>query len=251
MKRRRKQRFNGKLYGKPIGMYGLIFILAITIGIARDRNVKADTFHTNRNIVATSSIYNSKDKTTNIIENGVEAEVVKTESKSPPIKKTMPNYKLNLSLENQKLIYELCQKNGLSYEFVLSVFNLESGFRANAINKNTNGTSDSGIAQLNSRFMSEYEDNAITYCNLPKGTIFDPFNAEHGIRAGIGTLTRLKNYWVQKGVNGADLMPVIVGSYNLGTKAYEEYIQKTGTIEREYSKQIQKRKDKLKTSNTL
>ena len=247
MKRRRK-RFDGKLYGKPIGMYGLIFLLAITIGIARDRNVKADDHIINRNIVATSSIYSSKDKTTNIISNGVEEEEEVKEAKSPPV---MPNYKLNLSKENQKLIFELCLKNNLSYEFVLSVFNLESGFRANAINKNTNGTCDSGIAQLNSKFMGDYEENAITYCDLPQGTVFDPFNAEHGIRAGIGTLTRLKNYWVQKGVRGADLMPVIVGSYNLGTQAYEEYIQKTGTIEREYSKQIQIRKDKLKTRNSL
>gem|GEM_PF-2725377 len=247
MRRRRKQRFNGKLYGKPIGMYGLIFILAITIGIARDRNVKADDHIINRNIVATSSIYSSKDKTTNIIENGVEE--VKKDAKSPP--KTMPNYKLNLSLENQKLIYSLCQKNNLSYEFVLSVFHYESSFNPKAIHINTDSSRDCGFVQLNSFYTDEYRNNGIKYCNLPESVDFDVFNPDHSIRAGIGTLASLVNYWTSRGIRGSILMEYVTGSWNMGVSGFTNYIKQTGTTKREYSKQIQIRKDKLKNSNSL
>jgi len=242
--RRMRKRFNGK----PYGMYGLIFILAITGGIARDKNVKADILHSNGTIVTTTSIYSSKDKTVNIIPNGVDAGTVK----SPPIKKVKPNYKLNMSKENSDLIYELCLKNNLSYEFVLSVFHYESKFDPNARNKNTDISEDQGFAQINSYYTDTYKGYAIQYCGLSPNVQFDPFNSDHGIRAGIGTLTYLKNYWVQEeGVGNESLMNLVVGSYNLGLQGMKQYIKKTGITEREYSRQIQIRKDKLRSSNSL
>ena len=233
-----RKRFNNK----HLGISVLIVSLIVAGGISRTKNVVADEPITTYNILATESVYIANRNTTNII-----PMVARTE----PSVSQRPQYNINLSETNQNLIYELCAKNNLSYEFVLSVFHYESKFNPKSINKNTDGSRDEGICQLNSYYTDTYREYAIKYCGMDKNTQFDPFNADHSIRAGIGTLAYLKNFWIQKGVDSNELLEYITGSYNQGIVGYQSYIKRTGKTEREYSKQIQARKEKLRVSRGL
>lgn len=238
-----------KANNRRFGICVLVFSLIVTGGIARIKNAKAEENIYNvvqkpiptMNILSTDSIYIKGTRTVNVVSRGsVEID-----------KPKRPNYNISVPIEYQDLIFNLCQKNNLNYEFVLSVFHYESKFNFNAINKNSNGSYDLGFCQLNSYFLGEYRDNAVKYCNLSPNVKFNVFNPDHNIRAGIGTIAYLKNYWVQRGVSDQDLLEFITGSFNLGCSGFEQYIKKTGKIEREYSRQIEKRKYLLKTSNTF
>lgn len=57
--------------------------------------------------------------------------------------------KIPLSYELQEYTFEKCSEYGLEYELVLAVMWRESRFNTNAINLNTNGTTDSGLMQIN------------------------------------------------------------------------------------------------------
>jgi len=162
-----------------------------------------------------------------------------------------PNYDLKLSQQNQDLIWELCAKNNLSYELALAVFHYESKFNLKAIGKNKNGSTDQGISQLNNRYTNTYKEYAIKYSDFPENQVFNVFNADHSIRAGIGTMVYLRNFWEKKGVPNELMIEYLTGSFNLGIEGFKKYVKQTGRIEREYSRQIHLRKDKLKNSNTL
>lgn len=233
-------------YNRKYGIGVLIFALVITGGgITKTKNIKAEENTYNivqkpivtMNILSTSSIYINKTKTVNIV----------PQSNAPE----RPKYQINLDQKYQDLIWQLCIKNNLSYEFVLAVFHYESKFNTTATNKNKNHSVDFGVAQLNSNFIDTYRGYAIEYCNLSPNEKFDIYNADHSIRAGIGTIVYLRNYWKQKGVSDSDIAEFVTGSYNLGVLGFEQYIQRTGKIEREYSRQVEKRVNLLKTSNTL
>jgi len=212
---------------------GLILTLIATGAIAKIKNARAEDISPST-ILSTQSIYiaNRSINTLNIYPE-------------------RPKYNINLSEEYQDLIYELSMKNGLSYEFALAVFHYESKFDPKATNKNRDKSIDEGFSQLNSRFTNTYRDYAVRYGNLDPNVQFDVFNIDHSIRAGIGTLVYLRDYWKQRGVSEENSLEYITGSFNLGIEGMKKYIRQTGKIEREYSRQVQKRKDMLEISNTL
>lgn len=244
---RKYKRVYNRKYGICVLVLGLIVSQA---GITKIRNAEAEEvkqlqaqkiqqhrlqyeFQVNNKTPSRSSqIYIEKDKTLNIYPE-------------------RPKYKLNLDERYQDLIWHLCLENDLSYEFVLGTFDYESKFNFKVTNKNSDESIDQGVAQLNSYYTDAYRQYAIEYCNLPKDTVFNPYNPDHGIRAGIGTLVYLRDYWKQKGVSD-ELMPCfLANSYNLGLSGFQKYIKETGKIEREYSRQVLKRKIKLETTHTL
>ena len=224
-------------YNRKYGICVLVLALVMsTAGITRSRDARAEeVIHSNNGgkIIATQSIYIANRKTLNVYPE-------------------RPKYNINLSEENQNLIFQLCIKNEISYELVLAVFHYESKFNPNAINtSNKDKSRDVGISQLNNRFTNTYRDYAIKYCELSPSTKFDVVNVDHNIRAGIGILVYLRDYWKQRGVRDDLLMIYVHNSYNLGIVGFQKYIKQTGNIDREYSRQILLRKEKLETTHTL
>jgi len=170
------------------------------------------------------------------------------------IKDDTPYYDINLDKKWQKLIYELCEKNNLDYRMVLSFFEYESeGFKLDLICYNRDGKGrilsyDSGIAQINSKYVEDYRQHAIKYCDLDKDVKFDPLNPDYGIRAGIGGLAYYREYWMAKGITDEEtLFHYCLNSYNRGAVDYENYVRNTGNISRSYDREIFRRKESLET----
>ena len=247
---RKLKRINNKQFGICVTV--LITLVCSQAGINKIRNAEAEEKITpqrifeyqiqERNITIPSrSVYIESENIVNIYPEEIVSEA--------PV--TRPEYNLNLSEECQDLIYDLCIKNDISYEFVLAVFHYESMFNSNATNKNRDNSMDIGVSQLNNYYTDTHKMFAIKYCELSENAKFNMFNPDHNIRAGVGTLVNLRDYWKQKGVSDNQMLEYITGSYNLGLYGFEQYIKRTGKIEREYSRQVQKRKNKLGTTHTL
>jgi len=162
-----------------------------------------------------------------------------------------PNYNLDLDEKYQNLIFQLCQKNDLSYEMVLALFYCESEFNTKAIHKNNDNTMDLGIAQVNSSDLDFYKECGVKYCDLDSKAKFNLMNPEQNIRVGIGLITYLKEYWRERGVDNELLNTYIMNSYHEGIYGYSNSIKKTGRVSRNYSKKINKYKNMLLKSNKL
>jgi soluble lytic murein transglycosylase-like protein len=96
----------------------------------------------------------------------------------------MPEYDIPLSEELQKYLWDECQKRNVNYALAVSVIKNESSFNANCISKNSNGTKDYGLFQINSsnhKWISEV---------LKIDDYLDP---KQNIRAGVWMLSWLKD----------------------------------------------------------
>ena len=163
-----------------------------------------------------------------------------------------PNYEIALSEKYQNLVYELCVKNNLSYDMVLSIMYQESRFNQRAINHNTNHSIDMGLFQLNNRFIPTHHERAVKYCYLPKNTFFDVWNPDHNIRAGIGNIVYLQDYWKTQGImDEQSLERHVENSLQLGLYGYEKTIKQTGRTSREYDRLISRNKNLLIKNHTL
>lgn len=80
-------------------------------------------------------------------------------------------------------VYLECQEEGVPYWIAARLFTRESGFRASAYNRNPNGTEDVGIAQLNTRYIRDWE----RLLNAP----LDPLNGQDSIRVGVRHLAAM------------------------------------------------------------
>lgn len=162
-----------------------------------------------------------------------------------------PNYDLQLEQKYQDLIYNLCDNNNLSYELVLSVQYVESKFNTDAVNINKNNTRDFGLFQLNSKFLEEYRTYAIQYCWLSKDIKFDVTNPDHNIRAGIGLLVHLRDYYKDKGMSDEQMYYYIVNSFHQGKEGYLKDVKRTGTLSRGYDRRVSEVKEQLETTNSI
>jgi len=237
---RKFKRINNKQFGISVLILSLIITQA---GITKIRNAKAEEKEIPQIIVE----YQIQEKIRTIPSRSTYIESEKLVNIYPQ----RPEYDISLPIKYQDLIWQLCLKNDLSYEFVLAVFHYESKFNPQAKNKNKDKSTDVGVSQLNNYYIDTHRGYAIKYCDLPESVNFNMLNPDHNIRAGIGTLVYLRDYWRQKGVSEHYLLEYITGSFNMGVTGFTEYIKRTGKIEREYSRQIKIRKDKLEISNTL
>lgn len=236
-------------YKRKYAICILILSLVVTqAGIIKIRNVNSKPKEQQQTlqyeIQANNKIIPSRSSNLLYIEN--------EKTKTVNIYSQRPIYQLNLDVQYQDLIWNLCLKNNLSYEFVLAVFYCESKFKINAVNiRNSDGSQDQGIAQLNSYYTNTFKEYAIQYCNLPSEAKFYPFNADHNIRAGIGILVYLRDFWRQRGMSEDYSIDYIAGSFHKGITGFQKYIRQTGKIESEYSKEIKKKKEILEKSNTF
>lgn len=91
--------------------------------------------------------------------------------------------KIPMSLELQQFTYAKCEERGLEYELVLAIIWRESGFNADAVNVNSNGTRDNGIMQINDINREWLKDkHGIT-------DLMDPFQNIDAGTAMLGNLT--------------------------------------------------------------
>lgn len=238
-----------RIHNRQFGICLLAFTLVISIGgINKTRNAEAE-----ENIPERIIEYQITEKNTTIPSRSIYIESENTLNIVPEYQEPVrPDYDINLDEKYQSLTWNLCLKNDLSYELALSAFHKESNFKLDAINtSNQDKSTDVGVSQLNSYYMETHREYAVRYCNLPENVKFNPMNPDHNIRAGIGHLVYLRDYWKQKGVSEESMLDYICNSYNLGAYGFQKYIERTGKIEREYSRQVLKRKIKLESTHTL
>ena len=127
-----------------------------------------------------------------------------------------PKYDIPLSEELQQYIWELANKNEISYELVLAVMYLESRFDIGAVNRNNNGTKDKGIMQINSAYKEYHAKNA----GIEDFNIFDPYD---NIKVGINVLVTERDYWRSFDMCEMDVFKYTMGSYNMGRLGIEKY----------------------------
>lgn len=78
---------------------------------------------------------------------------------------------------------DVCESAGVPYWIAARLFARESGWVSTARNVNPNGTADVGIAQLNTRYMSDWERIA--------GGPVNPLDGHESIRVGVLYLAQL------------------------------------------------------------
>jgi len=136
-------------------------------------------------------------------------------------------YDIPLSHEIQIYIQNLCKKHNIDYKIVISLLQLESNFQTDLISE----TSDLGISQINTRYIYWYADIA----GLEN---YDPFDIYDSVAMCVAGLAYYRDYWISKGITGEEtLMIYTLNTYNMGYN-YKNYIEKTGTIHRNYSNLI-------------
>jgi len=148
-------------------------------------------------------------------------------------------YDIPLNINEQEYMQDLCNQNDLSYELVLAVVELESGYNKNLLSP----TNDGGLFQINLGYADFYAQLA----NLEN---YDVYNFEDSCRMGIAGLKYYKNYWIEQGVTDEEtLYFYILNSYNMGVNGYISYIRMTNQLSRSYDRLVSNYKFELEQSN--
>jgi hypothetical protein len=116
------------------------------------------------------------------------------------------HYDLPLSIDLQRLIWELCKKYDLDYELMFGIIQTESDFNPKAISYDN---SSMGLMQVNVRntFYPMAKELGIQNANV--------FNPEDNIRVGIYYISTLKDAWKDE-TSGQNLIDHIILSYRFG-----------------------------------
>lgn len=145
-----------------------------------------------------------------------------------------------LSEELQEYTYDLCLEYEISYDLFLSLMRTESNFNLDAINKNTNGTIDIGICQIN--------ENTKPLAEKLAGRELDLFNPKDNILAAILVFDNYRSQLINKGYTSQeDLFEVTLLAYNRGVVGSENYIASRGTHRSSYVKKVLEYKIKLES----
>lgn len=146
-------------------------------------------------------------------------------------------YDIPLSKEIQIYTQNLCKEYGIDYLLVISVLKLESNFQADLISE----TSDLGIAQINSTYISWYAE--LAELDLEN---YNPFDIKDSIAMCIAGLDYYRDYWLKRGIiNEETLIIYTLNTYNMGYN-YKNYIIENGTIHRDYNLVIAKHYNEIK-----
>ena len=209
-------------------IFGLIvFIIFTTTGICIV-NIKSQ----NNNIILAN---NNECDTINIAEEENIYEPIKTTI--PEIEFTLeeeeiiPEYDIPLDKDIQKYLYDKCKEYNVPYDLALGVIKVESNFNPNSIHKNSNGSRDYGLFQINTinhKWLSE--ELGIT----------DFLNPYQNIDAGVYMLSQLlKKY---------DDEHIVLMSYNMGERAAKNLVNR-GIYSSRYSRKVIETKEELKNNN--
>ena len=140
---------------------------------------------------------------------------------------------LPLSKQEQKIIYDTCLEYHVSYTLVLGILKTESNFNSSCISHNSNGTTDAGIAQIN----SAYQDTYAARAQIPPNE-FDPLTFTHAIRALCGQIAYLNHYYAPRGYSAAKQTLYVLNSYNMGPTGYARFVKERHTLSRYYDKRV-------------
>lgn len=128
------------------------------------------------------------------------------------------NYKLMcpLDIDLQSHLIDKCNEIELNPDYVFVLLQIESGFNTNARHINTNGSIDRGMAQINSKYETYYEDRY--------DLNIDPFNPYDAIDFAVSRINDEREFWDGK-VTIDKMIYCIFGSYNMGRGGYKNYIR--------------------------
>lgn len=186
----------------------------------------------NNNIILTN---NNECDTINIAEEENIYEPIKTTI--PEIEFTLeeeeiiPEYNIPLDKDIQKYLYDKCKEYNVPYDLALGVIKVESNFNPSSIHKNSNGSRDYGLFQI----------NTINYKWLSEELgITDFLNPYQNIDAGVYMLSQL----IQK----YDDDHIVLMSYNMGERATKNLVNR-GIYSSRYSRKVIETKEELKNNN--
>ena len=187
----------------------------------------------NNNIILTN---NNECDTINIAEEENIYEPIKTTI--PEIEFTLeeeeeiiPEYDIPLDKDIQKYLYDKCKEYNVPYDLALGVIKVESNFNPSIIHKNSNGSRDYGLFQINTinhKWLSK---------ELGISDFIDPYQ---NIDAGVYMLSQLiKKY---------DNEHIVLMSYNMGERATKNLVSR-GIDSSRYSRKVIETKEELKNNN--
>lgn len=228
---------------KELGYILIVALVVLEGGITYNNFTKVGTMKIN-----TTSVYINRVNSINDLLR--QSEQIKNTKKVAKVKEK-PNYDIPLAKEYSDLIWELSEKNNLSYELALAVMYQESKFDANMINVNRNGSHDGGLYQLNNRSIKDFKKYAIEYCGLSENESIDVLDPKDNIILGIGNLVHLRNYYQEKGVNDEDIIFYVAGAFNQGKDGFKGYVSRNGYLETSYANKVLYYKTRLEQKGTL
>lgn len=143
----------------------------------------------------------------------------------------IPEYDISLDKDIQQYLYDKCKEYNVPYDLALGVIKVESNFNPSLIHKNSNGSRDYGLFQINTinhKWLSE--ELGIT----------DFLNPYQNIDAGVYMLSQLlKKY---------DDEHIVLMSYNMGEQAAKNLVNR-GIYSSRYSRKVIETKEELKNNN--
>ena len=148
-----------------------------------------------------------------------------------PKEESIPEYNIPLDEDIQKYLYDKCKEYNVPYDLTLGVIKVESNFNPSLIHKNSNGSRDYGLFQINTinhKWLSE--ELGIT----------DFLNPYQNIDAGVYMLSQL----IQK----YDNEHIVLMSYNMGERATKNLTSR-GIDSSRYSRKVIAIKEELKNIN--
>jgi len=149
-----------------------------------------------------------------------------------------PEYNIALDAEIQEYMYQKAIENDLSYEFLLALAYCESGFNTKAVSpKNKNGTTDSGIMQINSAMTKKIGSEL--------GYKLDKTNPEHSIDAAVWLLTYLRDKFSYLQMSSEEESFFMTLAYNMGESNAISFIKRNGFNGSSYVNKIFEHKEKL------
>lgn len=132
-----------------------------------------------------------------------------------------------LSVEQQYFVWQECDKAQLSYDMILAVIKLESGFDSNIISQ----CGDVGLMQINSTY-------ADWYAELAGMKSYNLTDWKDNIKMGIAGFEFYRDYYRKKGVSDEVMFASINNTYNMGINGFKSYINRTGSVTRAYDRKV-------------
>lgn len=143
----------------------------------------------------------------------------------------IPEYDIPLDKDIQKYLYDKCKEYNVPYDLALGVIKVESNFNPSLIHKNSNGSRDYGLFQINTinhKWLSE--ELGIT----------DFLNPYQNIDAGVYMLSQLLKKYNNE--------HIVLMSYNMGERAAKNLVSR-GIDSSRYSRKVIETKEELKNNN--
>jgi hypothetical protein len=189
----------------------LIFGLIISIFLLNKDSV-AETKKYNENKIQYVVSVNGSPLMKEVHKNKVEDKV---ENKRYKIKD------VNLDDSILDYIWNKANENDLSYTLILAMAKQESDLNKDKVNRNSNGTTDRGLLQINSRslkWLGELAD-----IKNP-----NPMNDYHNVNMAIAYLVEERDFWRTQGLSEEQVFFATVLTYNQGRGGATSYIRSHG-----------------------